>query len=194
MKITPAADYEELHELPQMAFTYIKMPLANTCVLILVGALILQYALTMYFITMSARLKCFNKEYMIQFAEEHAKAFPERPKVPQFGYPDSGYGWYGRRLPYLEWIKMNSGQRAQLNMFEQLSYMVVTSLLAAWYYPWISFGFLMAYFLGKVWYSIGYTCCGPMWRIPGALINDLVFVAQFILAVVSASVALYNDW
>ena len=80
--------------------------------LIVVGLLILQYALTMYFITMRARLKCFSKEYMSQFEEEHAKAFPLRPKVPEFGYPDSGYGWYGRRLPYLDWIRMNSGQRA----------------------------------------------------------------------------------
>ena len=48
---------------------------------------------------------------MNQFAEEHAKAFPSRPAVPQFGYPDTGYGWYGRRLSYVNWIKMNSGQR-----------------------------------------------------------------------------------
>ncbi len=72
----------------------------------------------MYFCTMSARLQCFNKEFMAQFAEEHANAFPNRPKVPDGGYPDTGYGWYGKKLSYTNWIKMCSGQRAQLNFLE----------------------------------------------------------------------------
>ena len=52
--------------------------------------------------------------------EEHANAFPTRPKVSDGGYPDTGYGWYGKKLSYANWIKMNSGQRAQLFSFSRL--------------------------------------------------------------------------
>ena len=81
-------------------------------VLLVVCAILLQYALTMYFFTMRARIQVFRRSFMRQFDEEHAKAFPGQEKAPEFGYPDTGNGYYGKRLPYDQWFKMNNGQRA----------------------------------------------------------------------------------
>lgn len=63
----------------------------------------------MYFITMAARIKAYTKEFMAQFAEEHAKAFPKRPEPPQWGYPDTGNGTFGKKLPYKQWYDVNNG-------------------------------------------------------------------------------------
>ena len=71
-----------------------------TWVLILVCLLSIQYAFTMYAFTMRARLNAFTAEFMKKFAEEHAAAFPNRPTVPEFGYPDCGNGRYGKQLSY----------------------------------------------------------------------------------------------
>ncbi len=54
----------------------------------------------MYAFTMRARANAFTKEFMKKFAEEHAAAFPNRPNVPEFGYPDCGNGRYGKALSY----------------------------------------------------------------------------------------------
>ena len=82
---------------------------AFTCVLIVVCLLVIQYAITMYFFTMAARIKVFTKEFMDQFKQLHCVAFPQRPDTPQWGYPDSGNGYFGKRLSYEHWYIMNNG-------------------------------------------------------------------------------------
>ena len=63
----------------------------------------------MYLLTMAARIKVFTKEFMAQFAENHASAFPKRPVPPNWGYPDTGNGYYGKKLAYKDWFVMNNG-------------------------------------------------------------------------------------
>ncbi len=50
---------------------------------------------------------------------------------------------------------------------------------------WISFGLVAAFFFGRILFSLGYAKCGPQARIPGALIMDLVLLAQLVLSIVS---------
>ena len=82
----------------------IQMEESFTWCLIILMALMWLYIVTIYFCTMRIRLRVFNKEYMSQFADEHRAAFPEKPDPPQYGYPDTGYGWYGRKLDYYQWV------------------------------------------------------------------------------------------
>ena len=77
--------------------------------MIAICSLLIQYAATMYFLTMAARIKVFTKEFMAHFAETHANAFPKRPVPPQWGYPDTGNGFYSKRLSYKDWYNMNNG-------------------------------------------------------------------------------------
>ncbi len=47
-------------------------PRTFLCVMIVICALAMQYACTMYLLTMSARIKAYTKEFMSQFSEDHA--------------------------------------------------------------------------------------------------------------------------
>ena len=60
----------------------------------------------------------FRRTFMSQFDKEHSEAFPHLDKAPEFGYPDCGNGYYGKRLPYQDWLTMNNGQRVQINFLE----------------------------------------------------------------------------
>ena len=69
----------------------------------------IQYILTSYFVTMRARVKVFNKEFMAQFDQEHKNALGQSASVPKFGYPDCGNGYYAKKLSYADWFYMNNG-------------------------------------------------------------------------------------
>ena len=60
--------------------------------------------MNVYFVTARARFAAFNSEFMSQFNEEHKKAFPHDKEAPKFGYPDTGCGYYGKKLPYSAWL------------------------------------------------------------------------------------------
>ena len=74
---------------------------------------------------------------------------------------------------------MNNGQRAQINFLEQLTFIIGTTLIATLDNTccWISFGLIIAFFFGRILFSIGYTKFGPNARLPGALIMDLVILS-----------------
>ena len=115
----------------------------------------------------------------------HCVAFPQRPEPPQWGYPDSGNGYYGKRLSYGNWYDMNNGQRAQINFLEQITFIISITVISGFYYPWWAFGFIIAYWVGRLVFTMGYTKAGPNARLPGAIVMDLAMVAQFVLSVVS---------
>ena len=134
---------------------------------------------------------------MEQFKEAHAAAFPKNPAVPQGGYPDTGNGYYGKKLTYKLWYEMNNGQRAQMNFLEQITFIIGTTVIATAYQPcrWVAFCIVVGFFFGRIIFSIGYTRCGPNAILPGALIMDLALAAQFVLSVVSVVLAIRkNDW
>ncbi len=69
-------------------------------VLLTIALIVFEYILVIYFFTMRARIQVFRRTFMRQFDKEHSEAFPHLDKAPEFGYPDSGNGYYGKRLPY----------------------------------------------------------------------------------------------
>ena len=107
----------------------------------------------------------------------HCVAFPQRPEPPQWGYPDSGNGYYGKRLSYGNWYDMNNGQRAQINFLEQITFIISITVISGFYYPWWAFGLITAYWIGRLVFTMGYTKAGPNARLPGALIMDLAILA-----------------
>ena len=109
-----------------------KLPYSSgvTWVLLFVCLLAVQYFLTMYLVTMRARMRTLTKDHMKQFAKEHSEAYGGQ-KPPQFGYPDSGNGRFAKKLPYLDWYDMNNGQRAQINFLEQITFVVGLALIMA---------------------------------------------------------------
>lgn len=63
----------KIERVPESDF---KIPKELLWCLILALAICLQYVLTMYFVTMRARLRAFNRKFMEQFDEMHREAFP----------------------------------------------------------------------------------------------------------------------
>ena len=114
---------------------------------------------------------------MRQFDKEHSEAFPHLSKAPDLGYPDTGNGYYGKRLPYAEWFKMNNGQRCQINFLEQITYAIVSAVIASVVYPQWAFYSLLAWFLGRLFFTLGYTMKGPQGRLFGALLMDFAMLA-----------------
>ena len=108
---------------------------------------------------------------------------------PQWGYPDTGCGRYGKALPYADWYAMNNGQRAQINFLEQFTFIVGMAVIAALYKPcaWYSFAFLVVYWVGRLLFSLGYTKAGPNARLPGAIAMDLAILALLCTAIASFS-------
>ena len=87
---------------------------------------------------------------------------------------------------------MNNGQRAQINFLESITFIISLSVIAALYYPWWSFGILLAYSVGRLLYTLGYSKMGPNARLPGAIIMDLMIFAQLPLSVVSLVMCIKN--
>ena len=118
---------------------------------------------------------------MRKFDEEHQKAFG-LPKAPQYGYPDSGNGRYAKQLPYADWYKMNNGQRAQINFLEQITFILVCSLVASLSFPEYAFWLQIGFIVGRFLFTVGYTSSGPNARLPGALIMDVCILAALVLS------------
>ena len=152
----------------------------------MISLILLQYVLTIYMVTMRARIQCFNGEFMKQFNEEHSKAFPGQERAPQYGYPDSGCGYFGKKLTYANWLKMNNGQRCQINFLEQITFAITTGLITAFAYPVYAFWGLVAWFVGRLFFTIGYTTKGPQGRLVGALTMDFAMLFFLVMFVVSS--------
>ena len=154
-------------------------------VLLVLALIVVQYVLTMYFVTMRARINAFNKDFMSQFNKQHTEAFPHCKHAPEFGYPDTGCGYYGKRLPYADWLKMNNGQRCQINFLEQITFALLAGWIASLQYPVWAFWILVAWFVGRMFFTIGYTAKGPSGRLIGALTMDFAMLGELILMFMS---------
>ena len=153
--------------------TPITLPKEFAWCLVGAGSLVIMYILTMYFFTMRLRIGSMRRRFLRDFDEKHAKAFPGSKTTPEFGYPDSGNGYFGKRLPYADWYRMNNGQRAQINYLEQLHFILISTLVAGVCHPTWAFRLQMGYLFGRVLFAIGYTKAGPNARVPGALLMDI---------------------
>lgn len=156
--------------------------------LLLVALLALQYLMTMYLVTMRARMSVFTKEFMAKFQTEHHEACPGQ-SPPKFGYPDTGNGRYGKALPYADWYKMQNGQRAQINFLEQITFTIGMSVLTALNsdFTFWAVGLLAGFSVGRVLFTLGYSKMGPNARIPGAILQDLALLGLIVLPYISAA-------
>ena len=154
-----------------------KIPKELLWCLILAMAIIMQYVFTMYFVTMRMRIKTFTREFMSQFDDEHRAAFPGQSQAPKNGYPDTGNGYFSKKLSYSAWFNFNNAMRCQINFLEHLNFLIVGTLITAMYYPFWALILQCFIFLGRLLFTIGYSCTGPSGRIPGALIMDLAIFA-----------------
>ena len=59
-----------------------KIPKELLWCLILAMAIILQYVITIYAVTMRARIQVFSRKFMEQFDEVHREAFPGQETAP----------------------------------------------------------------------------------------------------------------
>ena len=147
-------------------------------------AIVTLYVLTVYFFTMAARLSVFTKDFMKKFEEDHKKAF-NLTTAPEYGYPDSGNGRFAKKLAYADWFKMNNGQRAQINFLEQITFMVISTVVVGLVYPDWAFWLQLGIVFGRLAFSIGYTRSGPDARLVGALTMDICILAALVLSVSS---------
>ena len=54
----------------------------------------------------------FTKEFMSQFDKEWEAAFPDQTEAPAGGPADDGNGYFAKKLPYKQWVEINTWQRA----------------------------------------------------------------------------------
>ena len=156
-----------------------KIPKEMLWCLILAMAIVIQYLITIYAVTMRARIKIFNRKFMEQFDDMHRQAFPGQEHAPEFGYPDTGNGFYAKKLPYADWFNFNCAQRCQVNFLEHITFLVLGTIICAFAYPVWALVLQAFIFLGRLLFTIGYSVWGPSGRIPGALIMDLAIFGTF---------------
>lgn len=143
------------------------------------------YVISVLVFYISARAKTFNRSFLNQFDDRHEGAFPHtRPSW--LGFPDQGNGFYSRQLSYAQWFELNNARRVVYNFLDQITFFLVTSLVAGLTYPAVASGFLFLYCLGRIGFAFGYSMKGPNWRIPGALTLDVAIFGQLALALVAS--------
>ena len=97
-----------------------------------------------------------------------------------------GCGKYSQKLSYKDWYEFNSAQRAHYNFVEWIASTLLLILVAGVYFPIPAAALGLAIFIARLIYSIGYVTGGPRGRSIGATINDLAFLAAFVLAFISS--------
>ena len=137
------------------------------------------------------RHKVFTKEFMEQFKDEHIEVFPGQKAAPNDGLPDNGCGYYSRKLPYRDWLRLNNAVRAHFNTLEMLPMSIGCVAVTGLKYPWIGFGEGVAILIGRIVYLIGYHK-GADKRTVGSIISELASATAGISAIVACS-TLYAD-
>ena len=125
------------------------------------------------------------------FGEEHQKAFGE--EIGKGGAPDTGSGFYSQKLTYEEWYRFNNSQRAHMNYVEMVASHLCFLAVAGIYFPIPAASVGLVMIISRILYSCGYAAAGPKGRLVGALINDLCFLALFVLAFISSIFFILNQ-
>ena len=95
-------------------------------------------------------------------------------------------GYYGKRLPYGDWLKMNNGQRVQINFLEQITFTLVAGWIASLTYKQYALWAVSVWFFGRFIFTLGYTAKGPQGRLAGALTMDLCMLSLIVLMIMSS--------
>ena len=132
------------------------------------------------------RAKTYTQEYLDKnYLEEHQKAFPKDKKVPKFGYPDMGNGWYSSKLTYKQWFQFNLAQRVHHNFLEQCIIVVFLILVAGIRHPGYTVIAGGCYSLGRILNAIGYSQ-SVKGRVPGFVFGMLTLFTLMGMSVHSA--------
>eukprot|EP00347_Sterkiella_histriomuscorum_P010759 403375027 len=142
-----------------------------------------EYIIIGYVYVIATRLKVFNRRFLRQFDEVHQEAFGKDKKTPQWGYPDTGNGWFAQKLPYKDWYEFNCAQRVHLNFLESFAFVALVSLVAGIVYPDEAFLFQMIYILGRFIFTYAYWNMGPIYRIPGVILLWIGQIANLYYAI-----------
>ena len=130
------------------------------------------------------RGQVFTQEFLEKnFKEIHEAAFPGQA-LPKGGYPDTGNGFYSRKLSYKEWFEFNLAQRAHLNFVEQVFLACFLVLVAGVKYPIYASIAGSIYFVGRILYAIGYSS-KVEGRLMGVLIGYLGLFPLFVMGIMS---------
>ena len=97
-----------------------------------------------------------------------------------------GNGKYSEKLSYKDWYEFNSAQRAHYNFVEWIASTLILIAIAGVYFPIPAAALGLAIFIARLIYSLGYALGGPRGRSVGALINDVAFLAVFVLSFISS--------
>ena len=119
------------------------------------------------------------------FGAEHQRVFGE--EIQKGGYPDTGNGYYSRNLSYQQWFMFNSAQRVHYNYLEWIASCLAFLFIGGIYFPIVASALGLGVIVARVIYSFGYSAKGPSGRLIGALLNDLVVLAQFVFAIISSA-------
>ena len=87
-------------------------------VLLTVVALAIQCTFIPPLLVIPARKRVFNRDYMTGFEGEHRDAFLGETPLPDLGFPDTGNGYFSKKISYKEWYEFNNAQRAHMNFVE----------------------------------------------------------------------------
>lgn len=150
--------------------------------LLSVSLICIEYFVVAY-INVQMRAKTFTKEYMDKFSDEHKQSIGTWA-APALGFPDMGNGFYSQDLSYEQWFKFNNCQRCHYNFLEQLTPVIIWILISMMYQPLASGIMGLAYFVGRILYTIGYVKTANQ-RIIGAIILDLSYLGLFVLSLVT---------
>ncbi|CDW87877.1 mapeg family protein [Stylonychia lemnae] len=118
---------------------------------------------------MPTRIKTYKRTFMRQFDEIHEQSFGKGTKPPKLGYPDTGNGWYSKKLPYKQWYEMNVAQRMHLNYLEGITFVILVSIIGGISYPMEVFYAQIAYIIGRQLFAVAYYNMGPIFRVPGVI-------------------------
>ena len=155
----------------------------------------IMYLCVIFLVTARARVQAFSASFMEGFDSIHAAEVGggQAVSAPKYGYPDTGNGYFGMRLPYKDWIAMNNGQRVQHNFLERVTVAVIGCLVGSVYYPWIGFGFMTTWFVARFAYTMGYIFLGANGRVIGSLLMLVAELGSAVLAILSTIMLVMPD-
>ena len=130
-------------------------------IMIICLSMCLLYTLVTYLVTFRVRCQIFNSDFMMQFNEEQEDAFGTKIKAPLFGYPDTGNGYFAKKLPYKDWFRFNNAQRVQINFLEHITFAIIGPLVVGIKYPMWGLVCAGLIIVGRLLFCIGYSIGGP---------------------------------
>ena len=140
--------------------------------------------LLMPIIGLKARKMAFTPEFMSQFEQEHKDAMGGG-KPDGIAQPDQGTGWYSRKLPLAQWVRLMSAQRIIFNYIESFPTMIMFTVISSLYFPIPALVGIWGTLLGRLIFVVGYKKSPPL-RKPGMM---LIMFCQAMMAILSMTTA-----